>query len=205
MGCLPSSFALRSLPSKKVGLWKACSPQPQLIVTDGPLGHDIRIRVLEQDSTGPLRLKGSRMGKRANPRRVDIPSSTAQTPPKDRDCVCWFMTVSPTPRKLSVQGRASLDTCRGMTAWMYREKEWETQSWQPSSPWFSPSTPWLPLPSGSVRCPWAPALSLCFLLSYINSDSIWYLQTEFCIKLTHHSYMYSFLLHELIASLKSEA
>ena len=145
------------------------------------------------------------MGKRANPRRVDIPSSTAQTPPKDRDCVCWFMTVSPTPRKLSVQGRASLDTCRGMTAWMYREKEWETQSWQPSSPWFSPSTPWLPLPSGSVRCPWAPALFWCFLLSYISSDSIWRLQIEFCIKLTHHSYMYSFLLHELIASLKSEA
>ena len=65
----------RFIPSQRVDLFKVYSPQPQLIVTDGPLGHDIRIRVLEQDSTGPLRLKGGRMGKRANPRRVDIPSS----------------------------------------------------------------------------------------------------------------------------------
>ena len=86
------------------------------------------------------------MGKHANPRRVDIPSSTAQTQLcKERDCVCWFMTVSPTPRKVSVQSRASLDTFRGMTAWMYREKEWEMQPWQPSSPWFSHFTAWLSL------------------------------------------------------------
>ena len=38
----------------------------------------------------------------------------------------------------------------------------------------------------------------CFPLFYICSDSIWHLQPEFCIKLTHHSYMYSFLLHEVI-------
>ena len=65
------------------------SPQPQVIVTGGHLGHDIRIRVLEQDSAGPLRLKSGRMGKYANPRRVGIPSSTSQTQLcKDRDCVC---------------------------------------------------------------------------------------------------------------------
>ena len=58
---------------------------------------------------------------------------------------------------------------------------------------------------GSVRCPCAPALVLCFLLSYINSDSILYLQTEFCIRFTHHSYIYSFVLHEVIDSLKIEA
>ena len=138
------------------------------------------------------------MGKHANPRRVDISFSTAQTQLcKDRhtEAVSVDSWLYHQPlENCVVQGRASTDTCRGMTTWMYREKEWEMQSWQPSSSWFSSSTPWLPLPSGSVRCPWTPGVFLCFLLSYISSDSIWYLQTEFCIKI------HSSILHVLIPS-----
>lgn len=56
--------------------------------------------------------------------------------------------------------------------------------------------------------PLSPRFFVCVCASFFPTLALILSDTckqNFVLKLTHHPYMYSFLLHELIASLKSEA